>query len=220
MKIAKIAVFLMITPLIFAQGERTFKVSITNLTKSQIFSPPLVVSHNDDIQVFALGQPAPAALATLAEDGDTSALSADLLSNENVLMTATAGGPVMPGTTVTVEITAGGEDRLISVLGMLVTTNDAFFAVRGLNIPAAGNLYKAGPGQETYALALAYDAGTENNNEDCGFIPGPPCGNPGVRDTADAEGYVYIHPGIQGIGDVGPNYDWRNPVALIRIEAM
>ena len=40
------------------------------------------------------------------------------------------------------------------------------------------------------------------NNEDCAFIPGPPCGNPGVRDEAEAEGYVHIHAGIHGIGSI------------------
>ena len=33
------------------------------------------------------------------------------------------------------------------------------------------------------AASTAWDAGTEFNNELCGFIPGPPCGNPLIRDT-------------------------------------
>jgi hypothetical protein len=66
----------------------------------------------------------------------------------------------------------------------------------------------------------AFDAGSEGNNEDCAFVPGPACppdsGN--ARSTSDAEGYVHIHNGVHGIADLGPAaYDWRNPVAKITI---
>ena len=50
------------------------------------------------------------------------------------------------------------------------------------------------------------------------FIPGPPCGNAGVRDTGNAEGFVHVHAGVHGIGDlVAADHDWRNPVAKITI---
>jgi hypothetical protein len=40
-------------------------------------------------------------------------------------------------------------------------------------------------------------------------------GSPGVG----GEGFVHIHPGIHGIGDLIPaQRDWRNPVAKISIE--
>ncbi len=65
----------------------------------------------------------------------------------------------------------------------------------------------------------AYDAGTEVNNEMCAYIPGPPCGNGGVRDTAGAEGYVYVSNGIQGTGDLDPAvFNWNNPVAKIMVK--
>jgi hypothetical protein len=64
----------------------------------------------------------------------------------------------------------------------------------------------------------AYDAGSEANNEDGDFIPGPPFGSGGVRDTEGAEGFVHIHSGVHGIADLDPAiYDWRNPTAEIRI---
>jgi hypothetical protein len=67
-------------------------------------------------------------------------------------------------------------------------------------------------------LSPAYDAGSETNNEDGNFIPGPPFGNGGVRDTGSAEGYVHIHSGVHGIADLAPEmYDWENPVAKIEI---
>lgn len=67
--------------------------------------------------------------------------------------------------------------------------------------------------------ALAYDAGSKENNELCPFIPGPACAGAGagVRAPAGAEGFVYVHSGIQGVGDLGPENDWRNPVAKISV---
>ncbi len=101
---------------------------------------------------------------------------------------------------------------------MLVSTNDAFFAVDGLLAP---RYYWKQDKRRFYdsELAWAYDAGTEYNSEDCGTIPGPPCGNGGVRDTAEKEGYVYFHAGINGSGDVpAADFDWKGPVALIEIQ--
>lgn len=67
--------------------------------------------------------------------------------------------------------------------------------------------------------AEAYDAGSEANSESCTYIPGPPCGNAEVRDTGDAEGFVHVHAGVHGIGDLDPAmHDWRNPVAEITIK--
>jgi hypothetical protein len=69
------------------------------------------------------------------------------------------------------------------------------------------------------AKADAYDAGSERNSELCRFIPGPPCGNANVHDPDSAEGYVHIHAGIHGSGDLDPSeFDWRNPVAQIVIQ--
>ncbi len=111
---------------------------------------------------------------------------------------------------MTVEIETKKGFRLLSAAGMLVSSNDAFFAVRG--VPARSK-------NDMAVDAVAYDSGTEHNSENCAYIPGPPCGNGGERDTDGAEGYVYIHAGIHGIGDLDPaEFDWRNPVATIMVQ--
>ena len=67
-------------------------------------------------------------------------------------------------------------------------------------------------------MTPVYDAGSEANTESCLSIPGPPCGSAGFRDTADAEGFVHVHSGIHGIGDLAPQrYDWRNPGAYVTV---
>jgi hypothetical protein len=199
-------------------AQETYKVTITNLTKAQIFSPPAVASHSRFISLFQEGQPASTALATLAEDGDTAPLAEDLLANENVYDVAAADGPIMPGATATVMIDATESRNLISVVGMLVITNDTFFAVRDLRVnPSLG--FKKGTRSVPTAMGHAYDAGSEANDESCDSIPGPPCGSPGVRVTDGAEGYIYISNGIQGTGDIDASrYDWRGPVVRVSVE--
>ena len=126
------------------------------------------------------------------------------------MISASPGGGVPPGESTTLPINTRGRFRYVSILGMLVTTNDAFFAVRTVRVPSRGDMK---------VMANAYDAGSERNSEDCDFIPGPPCDSADRRDTAGAEGFVHTHAGIHGLGDLDPAVnDWRNPVAEIHIE--
>jgi len=192
-----------------------YEVTITNITRGQIISPPIVISHNEDFQLFSLGHPAPPGLAELAEDGLTGPLSAYLDTLESVFQYNTAGGGIMPGASMTVEIETQKGFRLLSAAGMLVSSNDAFFAVRGLSARSKGDLS---------VDARAYDAGSELNSEQCEFVPGPtttnPCPTDEVgHDPSTPEGYVYIHSGIHGVGDLDPaEFDWHNPVATIRVQ--
>ncbi|MDA0206354.1 MAG: spondin domain-containing protein [Acidobacteria bacterium] len=197
-----------------AAGGQRYTVSITNLTKGQIISPAVVASHSEDAEpLFIPGRPASAELAKVAEDAMLDDLiyklshSADVLDVKTILG---AGGPIMPGETASVEVEGLGHHRFISLVAMLVSTNDAFVGIRNVEAPANGTVVRMPP---------AYDAGSEVNTELCTDIPGPPCEMPGVRVTEGAEGYVYVHPGISGIGDLDPSVrDWRNPVARISIQ--
>ena len=198
---------------------RAWDVTITNLTQNQIFSPPIVVSHWRELSLFEAGQPASGALAVLAEDGDAGPMRADVTDNDSAFVANIGEGPIPPGGSATITAYTFGSFDRISVLSMLVTTNDAFLGVNGVRVPR-DVLFKTN-GYEVPELTIdanAYDAGTEFNNELCTHIPGPPCGSPGVRDTANAEGFVSIHPGIQNVGDLdSAEYDWRNPVARVNI---
>ncbi len=193
-----------------------YRVSITNLTKGQPISPVLVATHNKNLDpLFTLGEPASDALAAVAEDADNGPLMEilDPVDNENVLDLQTIlfeGGPIPPGKTASVMIQVSGRSKMFSLVGMFVNTNDAFGALNGANLPRRGS--------SRYLVAV-YDSGSEANNEDCGFIPGPACRNGGVRAEDGAEGYVYIHNGVHGIKDLDPTmHDWRNPGALIVVE--
>ena len=53
-------------------------------------------------------------------------------------------------------------------------------------------------------------------------MPLPMCGGDPFSDAADSdEGYVHIHSGIHGNGDLLPEiYDWRNPAAKITVQRL
>jgi len=197
-----------------AEDGMKYEVKITNLTRGQPLSPVVVATHTGKLPaLFVVGSPASEELAAVAEDADNSGLLSlwDPAANTMVvgdLQTVTgSGGPIMPGETASAIVEGGGAFRQISLVSMLVNTNDAFTAPNAQALPRADTDVHWPP--------------AEANNEDCDFIPGPACGSAFVRDTAGAEGYVHIHSGIHDIGELDPvAYDWRNPVALIEIRRL
>ena len=214
-------IFVLTCGLSFAKEERYYKtkkyeVTITNLTRGQIFSPPIVVVHDSKFSLFRLGYPASPALAALAEDGDRSLL-VDQIRGRYPYVAFDDMDAIPPGESksVTLKISKRGRLRYISVASMLVISNDAFFA--------ASNIWFHGK-RNVNLKASAYDAGSERNSENCDYIPGPPCGSGGVRDTVGSEGYVHVHAGVHGTNPEGDKsdlipamHDWNNPVAKITI---
>jgi len=143
----------------------------------------------------------------VTEDADNEPLIALLTAEPKVGDVSVGGDLVMPGTSISVQVQARGSSRNITALGMLVTSNDAFFAGE-----------RRASNQSTSFYAIAWDAGSEANTQQCAHIPGPPCGMGGMRVENGAEGYVYVHAGIQDRGSLDPaQHDWRNPVAKIEI---
>ncbi len=191
--------------------NRKFEVTVTNLTRGQQFTPILVASHRKGVTLFESGSEASFELEFVAEDGGVGPLTDLLLANPDVKDVTNSGGLLAPGQSVTQEVETGGGFDHVSVVAMLIPTNDGFFAINGVEGPE---------GNRTLTLfSPAYDAGTEPNDELCASIPGPPCFGAGFdASRAGAEGFVHIHAGIHGIGNVMPAMrDWRNPVAKITI---
>ncbi|MCB9871912.1 MAG: spondin domain-containing protein [Planctomycetes bacterium] len=197
--------------------EAVWEVRVTNLTRGQIFSPPVIATHTSRMRpLWTLGEAASDELAGVAEDALNPGLIAKLSADPQVAMVTELkgkNGPILPGETAMVRVRGGysrfGDFDRISMAGMLVITNDAFFGLNGVEAPRHGQSTLRSP---------AYDAGSEENNEDCAYIPGPPCNNAKVRATAGAEGYVHIHAGVHGLKSLKPEmYDWRSDVAQITI---
>lgn len=204
-------------------ANKSYQVTITNLTggivldggapAGQVMSPPVVATHNNHLApLFTLGQPASSDLWNVAEDAINGPLMTTWGNSPSVMDVEQGGGPILPGQSATITVQAANGFNRISLVGMLVTTNDGFYALNGMHLPGNGSVTYYSPG---------YDAGTEKDSELCSKIPGPPCGSHNVRDTAGAPGYVFVHSGIHGVGDLAPaQFDWKNPVAKITITAM
>lgn len=202
-----------------ASADRTYTVTITNVTKGQTFTPILVVTHAPRVRLFEPGEPASPELEILAEAGDTGPQSAALegLGRHAVGDVRTIGGLLGPGETTSVEVTAGRGHRHLSLAAMLIPTNDNFVALDGVRLPPWG---------DSTFLVPAYDAGTEENDQSCAHIPGPRCGGEGHSPGPNPgdEGFVFVGSGFHELGDtddegaevLGPFlYDWRNPVARV-----
>ncbi len=190
------------------------KITVVNLTKGQILTPAVFVSHSAEAPpLFVPGQAASQELATLAEQGYTAGLVNRYNAEAGVLSVTTLARFVRPGTAATVNVNFDAEHALISSASMLEMTNDGFVSLRGAEVPCEG--------VRTLYLG-AWDAGSEANSELCREIPAP-CPRPtrsGRCAVSGAEGAVHVHSGIHGCGGFPPEvYDWRHPAAEVTIEA-
>lgn len=195
----------------YAGDYASYRVTITNATAHQVITPPLVVSHSQAFQLFAVGSPASNGLAYQAENGDPSLVYGEVLGAAGVMDVQTGSGVVLPGHSQTIDIVAGKKAKL-TLTAMLATTNDGFAALNAVDLPRKSATY----------FAYAYDAGSEMNNESCSHIPGPPCAaDSGNARTDSGEGFVTIHSGIYGGNDLNPKQlDWRGPVAVVHVERL
>ncbi|MEM7097194.1 MAG: spondin domain-containing protein [Pseudomonadota bacterium] len=147
-------------------------VRITNLTQGMSFTPRLLVAHSEQIDLFEAGTPATRPLAWVAEGGvivdDQNPASAGSnfqyfletpeRADENAWRAFGLGAPPLPPATTSADYTFDTEDfPYLSLVTMLIPTNDAFAGLDAWRIPTE-------PG--TYTVNLnAYDAGTEANDE-------------------------------------------------------
>ena len=183
-----------------------YDVTVTNMTHGQVFTPVLVATHKRNVTLFSVGEPASDELAQLAEGGATDPLAERLDSMGNSVghIAVSDEGPFVAGESVTVQVPANRRYNRISLASMLAITNDGFVGLNNVRLR---------PG--TYVVPV-YDAGTEDNDEFVTNIPGT--GGEGYN-PVDGEGFVHIHAGIHGIGDLPApeNLDWRNPAAKVTI---
>jgi len=173
----------------------------------------MAASHKAGHPVFVAGHAASPELEAVAEGGDTAPLAALLEGSGNTWDVASGDGLLMPGESVTLNLEAKNKFRYVSLVSMLIPTNDAFIGLSGIKLPAERR-------KPVTVFVPAYDAGTEINDEFCDSIPGPVCGGEGMS-VEDGEGFVSVHRGIHGVADLpAETYDWRNPVASISIRKM
>lgn len=223
-----IALTLLVPELAGADGGRTYKVTITNLTAGQPFSPPVLVTHSKRTDIFTVGEPASDGILAIAENGDNSLLLATLADDPNVHQVVEGSAPLVPAndpgdtgfeSSMTFEITARGRARYLSFANMLICTNDGFTGLDSVRLPS----------RSTTVYSPGYDARTETNTEDFADIV-PPCqgligvssDDPGTGTSNPLlveYGVVIPHAGIVGGADLLPQvHNWGDPVAKIEIE--
>ena len=195
--------------------SKSWRVTITNLTPpgsgapgSQPLSPPLFVVHSRQADVWSVGDIASHGVAAIAEDANTKVLESALAAVQGVKTVFTgAGGPIPSGATRSFTVESSGGFNRLSVVTMLVNTNDAFTGLDSLRLS----------GRRSAHETMAYDSGSERNNELKSHVPGPCCGNAFVRDPEGA--LISPHEGITGRGQLSPAlYDWNGPAARIAVE--
>jgi len=206
----------------------SIEVKITNLTNGITYTPLLVASHKADTSMFTVATPASASLQAMAEGGDTSGLIVDLDNAGAVYVNNPAGGLLAPAASTTATLDTQDNDYL-SIVAMLLPTNDGFVGLDSWKIPN-----EAG----TYTVYLnGYDAGTEVNDEiingagapGAAGIPADPQGNGGTGatgvSTSEFNTNVHIHRGVigdtegaSGKSDLDSRvHRWLNPVAEVTI---
>lgn len=218
-----------------AQSARpsSFRVTITNLAEGQPLTPPVVALHNANVDIFTVGEAASFEVKEIAENGNNAPLLGVLGSLKAVADFAegTTGPLVPPGTpgdamfdqSVEFELAPEPGSRFLSVVSMLICTNDGFSGVDSIHVPKA-------VGETVTHLANAYEAGTEANTEDLRDMV-PPCqdlmgvtGGPGTGQSDPAlaqNSVIQHHSGITGRRDLIPEvHGWTDPVMRIEIEAL
>lgn len=204
---------------------QTYDVTIENLSSGQPLTPPVIATHRRAIGIFDVGKAASFELKEVAENGNLTPLVDALSASSHVanVVVAVAGAPppVLPGGSVTVSIGATRGTEFLSLVAMLICTNDGFTGVNSTLLPRK-------VGEPLVLYSDGYDAGTEINTEDfadmvppCPPLTGVPSTDPGTgsSDPALAEGEVIRHhPGIAGGTDLDPAvHGWTDPVAKITV---
>ncbi len=205
-------------------------VEVTNLTQAIYFTPILVSAHDTETALYGLGQEASPQLQAMAEGGDLAGLT-DLLDAVSAdTVTNPAGGLLAPATSTSTMLSTTDGNTQLSIVSMMLPTNDAFIGLNGWTIPSEAGTY------EIYLSA--YDAGTEANNElileGSGApgvlgIPAAPGVAPGTNGsgvtTEEQNTTVHVHRGSLGDdqADGGTSdlhntvHRWLNPVAKVTI---
>jgi len=206
----------------------TYKITIYNLTTGQPFTPPVIAVHNRRADLFEVGESAIDGVIAIAENGNNEPLVSAIAGNPDVADYAVGSTPIVPAnnpggtgfeSVQTFTVTTDRRARRLSIVAMLICTNDGFVGVDSVRLPTF----------RTTVYANAYETRTEQNTEDFADIV-PPCQGligessedegTGMSNPALAEdGVVIPHIGIIGDNDLDSRIqDWADPVAKIVIE--
>lgn len=153
-----------------ANAIHHYKVTITNLTKGQPLSPPVITTNYGSGEIFKVGSAANWGVEQISENGNSDPLFDGLQADQKagyVTGLVRADAPLLPkgtpgGKTFKDSVTlivAGKAGQRINLIAMLGCTNDGFIGVNSARLPKA-------PGRTVKLTVGDWDAGTEENTED------------------------------------------------------
>jgi len=226
----------MVSMTVATANAAQWDITVVNLTHGNHFTPLLLAAHSHDVHLFEVGQKASIPIEHMAECGHLMPLMATAEVSAADTQANPAGGVLAPGANVsTMIMTSAPTNSHLTIVAMVLPTNDAFVGLDSQHIPTQAGTY-------TYYLN-AYDAGTEGNDEtmnptpgsctytETGMIPGAPGGDVDsggtgsvMPDTPDTNTNIHVHRGVLGeaavTGDgrsdlVNTIHRWQNPVAKV-----
>lgn len=185
-------------------------ITMTNTSDTQPMTPPVVVLHNapdsdNGMRLFYPSQPAHPSVVAIAENGNNAPVVELLgyLTDQGRASTYAVGfadpenpGPLLPGMSASVDLDLASEDQVLSIVSMVVCTNDGFSGVNAHTLSADAS--------ETF-MAPIYDAGSETNVLSLDYWV-PPCGTD-ANLTDNENGSVTLHPGQSG--SENPDFDFE-----------
>ena len=194
-----------------------FQFIFRNASESQPMTPPVVAIHTPagedggGIRLFEVGETAGEGVVAIAENGDNAPLVAAIEGQVGATVSAFGvafadpenPGPLLPGQSATLDIVTDEPGQVMSVVSMVVCTNDGFSGIDSAELP------------ETTVTTMApiYDAGSEVNVLELDYWV-PPCGGEGNLHD-DENGTVAPHPGQDG--SESAIYDFEPGTALLEV---
>ncbi len=204
-------------------------IEIQNLTQGMHFTPIAAVAHTPDTSLFEVGEEASPEIQEMAEGGSLAGLTAIATSISADVLAEPTAGPLGPTESVSGSFMTADGNTVLSVVAMILPTNDGFIGLDNWTIPTEAGIY--------IVYLDAYDAGTEANDELVGGgasgtpgFPVPPflttvsAGGSGVT-AVSGNANVHIHPGNIGDDDAAGGtsdvtnsiHRWLNPVAKVTV---
>ncbi len=144
--------------------QRTYQITISNVSQSQPLAPGIYVVHDDKATLNFTGQLSPAEFEPLAEIGNPMAAAEFVRSLPGTMHIHVQNAPIMPGQTDTFEVMAV-KGSLLSGLQMPAATNDGLALIDSVELS----------NKALTIDAKNYDNGTEENSAlNSGFDGGQP----------------------------------------------
>ncbi len=200
-------------------GDATYQVTIRNTTEGQYLTPPNFAAHTNSVRVFQFNRQASPGVQAVAENGGVDVLAAELTGAVDDAGFGISGvgadAPIPPGGEATFEFTTDLSNRRLSIVSMVICTNDGFAGLDSKSLPVR-------EGKSRTFLLPAYDAGTEINTElRQDLVPAPFCGEGDGSGESNPElaenGKIRLHKTLQGVGDLDPALDWKGAVAEVTV---